>query len=284
MDYHLDRKVILNPDSEHKGLYDWSLQEIDAKGKKIGRDLIPWDLSFSFTASEVSLRDTVSIDTRVPRGSEEKHIRVQDSQFIFAKLTPQRRGGQFRDTCFSMLGTGRNISRIELHIEKTVNDSDREQCSAWGCVSYTFELDYRNETSEDCLVFRMSISPERFSTYAERITSSAVDEVFLRVRGVQGFYSDWSPGISTDSVKVLTDAREHVVAIPKNCTITPPRIGEVAEAEVYFRTVCKLVEMEPDIGDDGDDPEDEEDAPTAPGNEIPPCLSSGVGCRRCEGH
>jgi len=246
MEYHLDHKVILSQDSEHKSLYKWSLQEMDTNGKKLGRDLIPWAWRFNFRASELSLRDTLSFETKYKDGSREKEVISADRRFIFARLTPERKRGQFRDTTFSMFGTGRTIPQFELHIEKIEDENEQERCVAWGCVSYTAEVDFRNETIEDCLIFMMYLSPRRFAAYAEKIASSAVDEVFLQVTGVSGFYSDWSPSISTDHVKVLTGEQEHEVAIPNNCTINPPRLGAVVEAQVCFRSNCKLATETPD--------------------------------------
>jgi hypothetical protein len=264
MDYHLDRKVILSQESEHKSLYKWSLQEIDANGKKLGRDLIPWAWSFNFRASELSLRDTLSFEKKYKNGSREKEVISEDRRFIFARLTPERKRGQFRDTTFSMFGTGRTIPRFELHIQKIENENEPERCVAWGCVSYTAEVDFRNETTDDCLIFMMYLSPSRFAAYAEKIASSAVDEVFLRVTGVSGFYSDWSPSISTNHVKVLSGGGEHEVAIPNNCTINPPRIGDVVEAQVYFRSNCELAKERPDTEEDDELSDDEEETQPEP--------------------
>jgi hypothetical protein len=264
MEYHIDRKVILSQDSDHKSLYKWSLQEVDANGKKLGRDLIPWAWSFNFRASELSLSDILSFETKYKDGSREKAVVSEDRRFIFARLTPERGNGQFRETTFSMFGTRRTISRFDLHIEKIENENGRERCETWGCVSYTAETDFRNETSDDFLVFMMYVSPRRFAAYAEKISSSAVDDVILRVTGVSGFYSDWSPSISTGHVKVLTGNGEHEVAIPKNCTINPPRLGDVTEAKLYFQRLCKLGKKTPDIAEENKDSDNDVEKHVAP--------------------
>ncbi|MGO4440312.1 hypothetical protein [Rhizobium sp. RAF56] len=56
----------------------------------------------------------------------------------------------------------------------------------------------------------------------------------FRVGGVEGFYAEWSPSISTDSIKVLTADKEHKVEIPDGCEIQPWRLGKVSEAELYL--------------------------------------------------
>jgi hypothetical protein len=258
MDYHFDRKVILNPVSEHEALYKWSLQEINANGKKIGRDLIPWDWCCNFRVTDISVRDTISFETEYKDVSHDKEVVIHDRSFICAKLTPTRERDQFRETSFSMFGTGRTISQIELHIHKLENEPER--CVAWGCVSYTVDLDYPKETTKDCLIFLMYVSAKRFASYAEKITSSSIDQAGLQVTGVSGFYTDWTPSIYTGSVKVLTGHNEHVVQVPENYGINPPRLDNVNKAQLYFESKCTFCTKAADTLDKDDDSDGEEEA------------------------
>jgi hypothetical protein len=50
---------------------------------------------------------------------------------------------------------------------------------------------------------------------------------------VHGFYSEWSPSISTDNVKVLTSGSEHKITLPPGYR-EPPRLGHVGEAALYI--------------------------------------------------
>ena len=50
MDFHLDRRLRLHTNPEHKSLYRWAIQEIDAQGQQIGQDQIPWVWTLNFTA------------------------------------------------------------------------------------------------------------------------------------------------------------------------------------------------------------------------------------------
>jgi hypothetical protein len=62
LEHHLDRRVVLNTDSEFQSLYRWSLQEVGEDGAKVGRDQIPWDYGLYFAASDMTLRDTFAIE------------------------------------------------------------------------------------------------------------------------------------------------------------------------------------------------------------------------------
>ncbi len=73
----------------------------------------------------------------------------------------------------------------------SVVDGEQEQCLAWGLVSYTAEIDFRSETTPDCLGFYLIVSPDRFARFVEMVATSAVEEVLLFVGRVPGFYSDW---------------------------------------------------------------------------------------------
>ena len=121
-----------------------------------------------------------------------------------------------------MFGTDRTISDFGLLIMPLEGEDQQERCTVWGCVSYTTENDFRNETDDDTVSFYLYVRPETFERYTRKITASEVDKAFFRVVGVAGFYSEWSPSVSTDRIKVLTADEEHVVEIPDKCEIAPP--------------------------------------------------------------
>src|SRR6185312_16026297 len=66
LDYQLDRKVRFVDESEYKSLYKWSLQEFDETGKKIGQPQVPWSWSLPFTATEVSLSESLKLEHNAP--------------------------------------------------------------------------------------------------------------------------------------------------------------------------------------------------------------------------
>ena len=53
---------------------------------------------------------------------------------------------------------------------------------------------------------------------------------------VDGLYSGWSPEIYTESIKVLTEPRDHQLTISEGCAITPPTLGRIGEFHVTFTT------------------------------------------------
>jgi len=64
---------------------------------------------------------------------------------------------------------------------------------------------------------------------SELIRLKRVDIFSLRLGQVDGFYSEWSPAVSTSNIKILPKGSESEVVIPENCKIEPPRLGEVSE-------------------------------------------------------
>ena len=46
-----------------------------------------------------------------------------------------------------MFGTDRAIKSFQLDIHPIADPAEQESCRAWGSVSYTTEIDFRNETT-----------------------------------------------------------------------------------------------------------------------------------------
>ncbi len=249
MDFHIDRRVILSEESEYKNLYDWSLKEIDGGGKQVGRDQIPWVWSISFAARNLFLAESLTISSETRAGDEAgggdtaTKRTVQKRQSIRATLRPLH-SGHFSPTSFSMLGTDRLISKFELFIYELQAKEGEEKCVAWGSVAYTFDSDLGDETTGDVVVFNLFVRPDKFARYAERLGAGTVDEVVLRVGGVAGFYSEWSPSPTADAIKVLTNSDEHKVEFPGDCTIKIPRLGEVTEVELHFHRIIRFERTE----------------------------------------
>jgi hypothetical protein len=245
MDFHLEHGLRLNTKPEHKNLYKWAINEIDAKGKQVGRDQIPWEWDLNFTATSCVLCDSINIEQadteettppanrfsavgRPPPGTPPK---VALRQVIRAQLRP---GSRDCSTTFSMFGTNRVIKSFQLQIHPITDPAELESCSACGSVSYTAEVDFRNETRDDCIVFYIFVAPETFARYVAKVAHGLVDEISLRVGSVAGFYSEWSPSISTNAVKVLTTGSEQNIALPPGSQFEAPQLGHVGEAELFI--------------------------------------------------
>lgn len=265
MDHHLDRRVILNDQSELKNLYKWSLQELNEEGAKIGRDLIPWDWGLGFTATELSYNDGLTIEPDYGSDDKEMPIVTRHRRSIRAKLRPgsPHEWRRNRQTSYSMVGTDRTITAFELWIEPLAHGEEQDRCRVWGSVSYTMDIDFRAETTDDAVTFHLYVRPETFEQYVRTVRAAEVGAAVLYVKGVKGFYSDWSPSISTDSIKVLTDyEKDHPVEMPEGCEIVPPRLGNVDE--VSLTLVRKLTLEHPAPEPTEDDDWQDEFAETAP--------------------
>ena len=135
VDFHLTRSLRLHTKPEHKNLYAWAINEIDAKGQQIGRDQIPWPWTLNFTATSCVLIDSIEIKTKTAPARE-----ITQDQVIRVTLRPgipRDDADFFRKTTFSMFGTDRSIESFQLEIHPIADPAKQESCSAWGSVSYT---------------------------------------------------------------------------------------------------------------------------------------------------
>jgi hypothetical protein len=179
--------------------------------------------------------------------AEKENRSVEDSETITATLHPGMYvDGQWLqdDIAFSMFGTERIIRNFKLRIHKLEDEINNEGCSLWGCVSYTTEIDFRDETTDDIVEIDLRLSQKRFNSFAEIIKYQRADVVQLRLQRAFGFYSEWSPSISTDSIKILAADDVQKIVFPEKCNIKPPRLGEVGEFELTLVQRCdyKLLE------------------------------------------
>lgn len=233
MDFHLEHGLRLHTQSEHKNLYQWAINEIDAQGQRIGHDQIPWPWTSHFTATSCVLRDSIDVKSQFQTEQITVPAKVVQGQVIRVELRSGRLR-DFRKTTFSMFGTSRDIKSFQLEIHPIADPAEQESCNAWGSVSYTREIDFRNETTDDCIIFYMFVKPDTFGRYAAKVVHGSVDEMIFSVGSVAGFYSEWSPSISTDHVKVLTEGSAQNITLPPDHQVEPPRLGQVGAAELYI--------------------------------------------------
>lgn len=239
MDYHLERLLRVHAEPEHKNLYTWAINELDENGSVIGRDQIPWAWTLYFTAISCVLSDNIELEPefQLKDKSPPAPIEITQRQIIRLELRPGHPRNDedlFRKTTFSMFGTARTIERFLLEIHPILEADAQERCHAWGTPSYTSEIDFRDETEDDFIVFYLHVRPETFARYAAKIAHGAIDEITFGVGSVDGFFSDWSPAITTNSVKVLTSIEEQEVSDPTGTGVQPPRLGRVGKAALHI--------------------------------------------------
>lgn len=236
LESHYNRKIIYSTDREHKNLYDWSLQEFDQDGNKVGRDWIPWEWTLYFKATDISLRETWRTSDRYPADAAKGKRETKERRFVRATLSPDEAGRW--PPSYSMLGTDRKVTRFNLYIEE-VPDQEEERCTTYGIVSYTTEVDFRDITDEDSLTIYFHVHAKAFERIAARVAAGQVDGLTIRISNVAGFYSDWSPGITTDKIRILTADRHHVVEeLPEDFPLR--RLGDVGDAELAFSRESNL--------------------------------------------
>ncbi len=131
-----------------------------------------------------------------------------------------------------MFGTGRRLEQFQLNIHPVTKLHSTEACQTWGCVAYTYELDFRDRENPDHLEFQLFVSAERFARYAAQIAQGVVDKIEFEAKGVAGFYSEWTPAISTSEIKILTQGDCHAIRPAPPDGLTVPRLRSVAEASL----------------------------------------------------
>jgi hypothetical protein len=234
MEYHIDNRVVLSTEREHKSLYSWSIKEFDEKGKQIGGDQIPWEWSLNFEVIELSSIHGVQIKAGDDISDEEETQTqtVEITEALHGKLRPSvemRRAG-----AYSLFGTQRRIEHFDLLIYKVAGDV-REYCRLWGSPSYTSEWDFQDLTEPDSVQIYIYLSPEKFDQVSTLVKLPVATSVGVRLKGVSGFYSEWSPSIRTDRIKILANSKDQRLQNPEQLDFDPPALGYVQEFQISFR-------------------------------------------------
>jgi len=234
--YHLDRAIRFSDLREHTNLYPWSLHELSSSGERLGRDLIPWDWTLRFEAhtfrllSIWGLKRSLGDDGNPSVEWKESTVVVADLQFD-AEYSSESRWSR---TKLSMLGTEREISQVRLRVRALQNEEEGERCKLFGFPSYTSEIDFHNHTFPDTIEIEVAVSPLRLRTLCEIATYPHPISASITVSRVSGLYSEWSPAIGTDSVRILTADEAHVVEGAPEGEGVLPRLGDVGEFELLL--------------------------------------------------
>lgn len=215
---------------KHSGLYGRAVVEIDEAGRQVGQDMIPWGWTLNFTAFDLAVSDRLSFESVTGIGDKKSQRDTSHRTGIHAKLKSGHPFNRFRrDTpTYRLFGTRRVLTEITLDITP-VADPAEEGMTTWGSASYMAEVDFRHEAQPDCLCFYLHVSQALYDRYLWNIAQGLVNEVILSVGVVDGFYAEWSPGITTHEVKILA-GEEHKVAGAEGVEL--PRLGKVGKVEL----------------------------------------------------
>jgi hypothetical protein len=229
MDYLLDNRVVLSAEREHKSLYGWSIKEFDENGKQIGRDQVPWAWSLRFEITE--LTPTCRVQIKGADADQAENSKAELSEYIYGKLRPLEESREAG--LYSMFGTQRNISEFGLFIYKATDDENR--CYLWGSISYTSDNDFQDVTEADSVAMYVYLSGANFDQLMKFVKFPRPTGAEIRVKGVSGFYSEWSPSIRTDSIKILANADDQRMENPQRLAISPPILGSVEEFDLILQ-------------------------------------------------
>src|SRR5260370_14466537 len=104
-----------------------------------------------------------------------------------------------------MFGTKREISEFGLFIYKATDGEDR--CRLWGSASYTSEWDFEDLTEQDSVQMYVYLSPEKFDQLMKFVKFPRPTGPEIRLTGVSGFSSGWSPSIELTTIQILPIAK-----------------------------------------------------------------------------
>jgi hypothetical protein len=115
-------------------------------------------------------------------------------------------------------------------------EGESERCRLWGSASYTSEWDFEDVTEPDSVQLYVYLASQKFDQLMNLVKVPVPTGVTIRLSGVSGFYSDWSPSIRTDSIKVLANAKDQQLENPENLDFDPPALGYVHEFQISIKT------------------------------------------------
>ena len=276
MNHELNRTIKLNNDSEYSSLYSWSLEEYDSEDNKVEEGFIPMQIgSIYLNVERLAYYNNFE-------GSKygQESSGFKESEHILGELKTLKQNSQLHQPTtnkFSMFGTDREIKDFAIEIYKTDNgdtgkskslrknlkiDSKKENAYFFAHIGYQADedLDLAAQAAEDSLYINIFLKEEKFNKIVQYIKDE-VNAKFIRIGHADGFYNRWTPSIHLEDIKILSDERSfekdepylQQVEMPKECDITPPRLGKLYDLTIHFA-------IESNISvDDNNENEDEDD-------------------------
>ncbi|AMW05327.1 hypothetical protein [Gemmatimonas phototrophica] len=249
MQYQIDYTLRVALENEYRSLFTWFIQEIRADGEPASDKLIPWFHNHFFDLQDVRYLVSTEKDYPNPFNDHDADSAVDDTaetrnatfnRRIFAKLVPT--GGM----TYSMLGTERALKELSLTIQPIACSTDRvEQIRIAGGVGHTYEIDFQDSVQPDWLGVDITVADDTFDALVEQVLGGRHNGS-LRLSGADGFYSEWSPSISTNRVKILNQKGDASWMEPDqrlifedtftSSEIEPPRLGRVDRYSLEFVT------------------------------------------------
>lgn len=273
MEKKLERTIVLQEQSELKNLYQWFLQEFDEEGKKIEGEQVGWLERCNFNITCLRLNESINIKRKFASPDSEKIIsEIKEEEGIYGEMVPDN-----KFISYSMFGTGRKINNFNFHISKVDKENPIEKAHLAGCIGFQTSVGFRNLDQDDFLELKLWVNPERFNKLVDIVKSQNSYFGRISLRGVQGFYSLWSPEIDPrGDIKVL--ATNHcpsvhgeeyipdetqIIKASDNSKIIPRRLGEIYEFDISIQQQNKLI-ITPEKEDDSEQEEEKIEEPIIP--------------------
>lgn len=231
--YELDYSVRLEPESRHKGLYDWSIREFEDE-KQVGPDYIPFGWGVNFYATDLRLSDSVAIEVKGNLSDEADKAVFARRRFIRAELKtgfPQQKA--WSAPSLSYFGRRDEVGHITLFIRPT-EEGQVEACHLAGGLPFAGSY---GERHGDLLEVQFVVNLATFEDLVGRVRERSVDIANLRLSRVAGLYSEWSPDIDVRHLKLLTEPSNHRLDLSSARSITPKSMGVVKEAVLTLHSI-----------------------------------------------
>jgi len=96
-------------------------------------------------------------------------------------------------------------------------------------------------TERDTVQVYIYLSAAKFDHLMAFVKFPRPTSAEIRLRGVSGFYAEWSPSIRTDRVKILADSKDQRLENPAELSIVPPILGDVKEFDFTLQQKYPLL-------------------------------------------
>ena len=233
MEMERDFAVHYSTDIEHKSLYERCLRQTQEDGTQIGGDLIPWHWSLQFEAAEVFHHFDYSRDWRGldDRDEDQKDDAANEDtiETIQAKLIPVERLSF--PPRYYMFGYRDAVEMISLKVIRSSNDT---YCTTFSFAKYRSEIDFHQEDVPHHLGFNLRLSEDKFDKILQLMRLNTLDRLSLSVGKVDGFYSNWSPEITSNSIHILVRSCLEDLNLKEHADHLPT-IGKVRDFQISAR-------------------------------------------------
>lgn len=192
MNINFEKTLSFVDKPRNPGLYKDALMEIAEDGTKQIDQYIPWRWSCCFVASRVNYISNFNKTF----GELEKDKR------IVIEMIPDDSAQRFSAPNYSFFGTDRKIEKFSLAISQGKNDI----LTCFSIPSITVEgPECLDETTEDFVGFEYTVDAKSFSELCDLVLNGFISNIKFSVSGVRGFYSVWTPSVTTDRIKIWSD-------------------------------------------------------------------------------